>query len=367
MTAMRLVLVALLSLLLGCSPDSGLDPDVSDGPDAIGADDTTINIDIDNPPDGPACPVLEPLIWDSGAETLQIPPDTLSILITLRGEEGDWLTTDHLSGPEGDLVVAGWQEDATSPLCLVCKNRVRVDWSVHSLLAPLAPAAESLVVPGTWQFAASSTGGAPIASGMAKRGSSLPATGVVTLAIHVTGANGLAAEAPELMAAIEKARAIYSQVGVDIQVTWHSAPDVRLDARVESLRADVFAHSQGAARAVPVYLVESLMDDGGTSLAGLSPVVGPANPDVAWSGVVLKVGVDTLGANLAHELGHYLGLWHTYELQAPSIKDPLPDTSPLTTVGDNLMTPAMAGAVLTEGQGVVIRRHPIVAHPNCVP
>ena len=43
---------------------------------------------------------------------------------------------------------------------------------------------------------------------------------------------------------------------------------------------------------------------------GFSPIGGPCDKDDKWSGVVIVAGHPLLGRNLAHEIGHYLGLEH---------------------------------------------------------
>jgi len=64
---------------------------------------------------------------------------------------------------------------------------------------------------------------------------------------------------------------------------------------------------------------------------------------------------ETLGAVLAHELGHYLGLFHVIE--SDGRQDRLPDTSPDQS---NLMqaAPSPEALAITDGQRQAARRHP---------
>ena len=101
-----------------------------------------------------------------------------------------------------------------------------------------------------------------------------------------------------------------------------------------------------------------------------------ARPD----GEDLVLSVDETGTTLAHELGHYLGLFHLSEIpkdgNPPHAHDPIDDTEECretTTFGGcpdafvrNVMTStawATSGAAarrqLTEGQLRVLRRHPL--------
>lgn len=92
----------------------------------------------------------------------------------------------------------------------------------------------------------------------------------------------------------------------------------------------------------------------------------------------LVLDVDGMATSLTHELGHFLGLYHTSELDG-STHDPLAETPECTSPNscddafrDNLMTSAgwLTGVgldekgrrIFTSGQGRVMRRHPL-----CVP
>jgi len=78
-----------------------------------------------------------------------------------------------------------------------------------------------------------------------------------------------------------------------------------------------------------------------------------------------------LGQTLAHEVGHFLGLRHTTEHQGVS-EDPITDTPSCPSPDDayrcrdstNFMFPFALGGdsqtVITDGQGFVLRRSPLV-------
>jgi hypothetical protein len=86
----------------------------------------------------------------------------------------------------------------------------------------------------------------------------------------------------------------------------------------------------------------------------LCDTAGPVR--IAWSG-------SALGRVLAHELGHYLGLYHTVE--ADGTVDQLDDTG---AGADNLMyfEPSVASATgLSATQGQIARRHPLVHAAAC--
>jgi hypothetical protein len=64
---------------------------------------------------------------------------------------------------------------------------------------------------------------------------------------------------------------------------------------------------------------------------------------------------------MAHELGHYLGLFHVTETGLGKIHDPISDTQPFSTT--NLMSTQLSGGEITVEQGKVLRLHPAISHP----
>src|SRR5690606_25797474 len=78
--------------------------------------------------------------------------------------------------------------------------------------------------------------------------------------------------------------------------------------------------------------------------------------------------INGLSTTLAHELGHYLGMYHTSE-RAGNTHDPIADSPECSQdefscseeYTQNLMSSGGGAARwrFTEGQGVVMRRHPL--------
>jgi len=129
--------------------------------------------------------------------------------------------------------------------------------------------------------------------------------------------------------------------------------------------------------AVHLVVVRSL-DDGDGTVAGYSlGLPGPFAADRPTAAVLVSAApfasspgaldTDGLGTTAAHEIGHYLGLYHTSERDGDA-HDPIADT-PECAAGDdacpdasNVMfwTGGGARSRLTAGQGAVMRRHPLV-------
>ena len=105
--------------------------------------------------------------------------------------------------------------------------------------------------------------------------------------------------------------------------------------------------------------------EGGVVLGISAGVPGPAFVGASYrSGVAIAtfneaVGKDYFGSTMAHEVGHYLGLFHSSE-QGGDLHDTLTDT--LDDDSTNLMFWAYSPEeqVISEYQGTVIRSHPLI-------
>lgn len=139
--------------------------------------------------------------------------------------------------------------------------------------------------------------------------------------------------------------------------------------------------------AATLVLVAGLLEKGMPVAAGLSQLAGlPGVPGARASGLAvvfdekqwadaLKLGpdvsyaADIWGIIIAHELGHFMGLWHTDEADG-SLHDPIDDTPPCDKKAEVLepdVCPVQAkylmfwrpkGATVTEGQQKVVRLSP---------
>ncbi len=111
----------------------------------------------------------------------------------------------------------------------------------------------------------------------------------------------------------------------------------------------------------------------GQTIAGVAGrIAGPRRMGTSVSGVMViyqGASAEVLGLVAAHELCHYLGLFHTVE--ANGTHDPIDDTLNCPAQGTNMTCTqpgnlylmhwsATGGARMSDGQGLVIRRHPCV-------
>jgi hypothetical protein len=136
-------------------------------------------------------------------------------------------------------------------------------------------------------------------------------------------------------------------------------------------------------RTLDLFLVSDIVGMSGGVIGFSGAIPGPAlAPPSVQSGVVAAVfndldlgdrqDVTALAQTIAHEAGHYLGLYHTTELSGSS-GDPLVDTpfcstiasAPIASCPDvtDLMFPQLADfdqSNLTPDQAFVLQRHPLV-------
>lgn len=162
----------------------------------------------------------------------------------------------------------------------------------------------------------------------------------------LTGALGIdakiAALHPRIQSAISQLRDIYAAAGIDVEVALRDVPAPQLlvehDAGDAEL-SDLFGSGGHLPMGVNVFLVEQLYRttaEGTQAIAGLAGGIPgpPLQVGGAQSGVAVSLALgpaedDRLGVVIAHELAHFLGLFHTVEAAAPGaepLQDQLDDT-----------------------------------------
>ncbi len=410
MTGISLAVVAALgALAVGCGDDKrgGLadvetieevaaettDPDTAVGPDIAVEPDTAV----ETSPEVVVPAARVELIFDqdatlgfgmSKALEVQVPADVVSITISVIGDEATYYGLAEWVGPNSiALVTPGWTQtdEASGGMCTSCNNRIALSAGAFATIAPNNPSAT--VEAGTHTFTLLGYDGNSPANGpvrvlvhakMATGG--LPATGILDLNLHFTGAQSLSAESaktdPEFQATLESMRTIYSQVGIalgtityrDIDAGYRSIET--LDGEGSDLQA-MFSESDGNSDALNLFFVNELsagqFGGFGVILGIAGGIPGPVAQGSWRSGVAIAIkpiqgvpaGVDT---TMAHEVGHFLGLFHTSEQAffGPQLHDPLPDTP--KNDESFLMFNTGSGNKLSDWQGRVMRANPWVRH-----
>ncbi|GMV44144.1 MAG: hypothetical protein AMXMBFR64_58600 [Myxococcales bacterium] len=272
------------------------------------------------------------------------------LIVVTSGEPAVWHMLAKLVTPQGKPVV----KPSGGFDCIPCQNRVVGTHTVATFLFPTTP--DLAVKSGKYvlRLQASIPGPAAfdpwhgtvdVAILMAK-GDDPPPMAELDLALRFTGSGTLTAEtAPSdarLQQALTELAALYATAGVAIgDVTYAAAPqDLQLIETVtgpESDLAQLLSLATAPAGAVDVFFVDQIhvqKEDGASIVLGIAGgIPGPALvPGTVHSGVAVSTlppfgPVDHLGTVIAHELGHYLGLFHVVEDPAgPYVPDPLADT-----------------------------------------
>ena len=400
--------------------DPGPDTEVADAapPPADGQDGDAADVIVDDTPDvpeveedtGPPPPPFwedlpegyeqahfEDLEVDLDGKTgdidLIVPEGTLSLTVMLTGAPKDvWMRITKLVVPPGFPIV----KSQGTVFCVTCENRVQAAQIVSTALAPNSPSVKFKTQGGKyklgmWQFTVTPLGGSILvtewsgttmnARVLFKMYDGLPTAGTIDLNLFFTGSGEVTAEAapenPRIVEMLTDLQAVYDQVGLTIgEVRYFDAPEgapqtIETTIEVDSDLGQLFQTSLDAPPGINVYFVDEILkteiEDQTTGI-----VLGIAGgiPGPPWlhngsphSGVALS-WFDTAGENdklgevLAHEIGHYLGLYHTTEKDGMSF-DPIEDTE--SDVADNLMFWAFGGGFgLTPGQRFVMLRHPSV-------
>jgi hypothetical protein len=205
-----------------------------------------------------------------------------------------------------------------------------------------------------------------------------PQRGSIDLNLFFTGARGWTAETAQtdetFQAILDEVRDLYAQVNIELgQLNYYDISEefqiIEGAGQPGSNLTRMFEESRFARNdAVNVFFVDELMQGGplggfGVLLGIAGGIPGPTGQvGTPRSGVAIATKANPqiptpMSKVFAHEVGHFLGLYHTAE-QLVGIQDQLDDTD-----GNDpnlLMSAAGDGDKLSEFQGVVMRLNPWV-------
>ena len=334
---------------------------------------------------------------------------TAAFAISVVGEPETFYVIEDLVAPDGSVLLsAGWTQDASNfggaQLCLNCEIRAAAAESAHAVLVPNTPVGKSgsevRLVPGTYRFRVAAF---KLVAGSGFQPPTVqPMDSVVNvkvafqaaevlettplrldLNLHFTGANGITAAVAQddarIQAGIEEMEAAYAQADLVFGEVRYLDLDTLIQT-VESMTGpgnDFEALARLTESSPPGVnlifvreIVESSSPFGGLGvILGVSGgIPGPVGLQGSGRSAVLialeEVSGDSevpgIGHTMAHEVGHYLGLFHSSELPFLGLHDPLPDTP--ENDQQNLMFFSGLGDQLTPQQTTVLRNNPWV-HP----
>jgi hypothetical protein len=320
----------------------------------------------------------------SGEITVEVPEGTESVLFEVRGDRGLYYLSKFTTPSNIELIEGGGFVTRAAR-----EKPGVVDW-----LYPNTPV--RVTEPGEYRLIlrAEQPGGGHVASEsidlLVYSKQRTPQNGCGLHLDFLVDRDAIAAEDMELAidGLVDRLVPMFAQVGteiIDYQIQRISLLSTDVDVSGLDWRATMDAvedavaqaREEGSARDSSLRVVVARSVGGAESLAGYSMgLPGPVAGDRANAAVIIATEVyadsggflnlDGLATTLAHEMGHYLGLYHTSEPNG-QLHDPIPDT-PECTGGicdaaflDNIMTPGQGARryLLTPGQGEVLRRHPL--------
>ena len=327
--------------------------------------------------------------------SVDLPEDVLSLTVLLiEPGERSLLAVTHLTGPDGQRLVdpmpPGYEPSPRDQLvgpfpgAFHSPNRVApTAIGFGGMLAPNNP--DVALTPGEWTLR---IGGAGAQSGqpavtvvevitVIKRGPRLPGCGRLPVHLFFTGARGWTADTgpddPDLQQAINRMRSAYAGVGISLgPITYDDVDAPQMVDATGGPGSEL--HALFALNTYPtgvgVFFVDRLTSPFGGGIGGVSGgVPGPTlHPETPHSGVVVATAIEpspeAIGRVMAHEAGHFLGLFHTVEFTG--LVDQIEDTPEGPADTSNLMFPTVRDddVQLSPGQGWVLQHNASIEAPE---
>jgi len=314
--------------------------------------------------------------------TVEAPEGIQSVLMEIRGGKGLYYLT-KFQTPNGDLI-----EGARYMTRFAREVPGLVDW-----LYPNTPTLQ--MVPGEYKLLlrGETAGGGNLNEDVEIRFYAKKQTGIDTCGIHLDFlVDKQAIDNEQIELGLDRAvvwvNNLYAQRGVrilDYTITPISLPNPHFDvddnATVTSQIDDVLrqARSVGTARPDSLHVVV-VRTIGGSEPSGYAMgLPGPFDADRSNAAVLVSTSaytdsdnlldIDGLSSTIAHEVGHYLGLYHTSESNGAQ-HDPLPDTPECT---GSVCSPEFQKNIMSSGGGAsridlsVDQSFVMKQHPLCVP
>ena len=195
----------------------------------------------------------------------------------------------------------------------------------------------------------------------------------VWLAAGLSVSAATAAADTRLQAILTQLDSILGQQSIRVgDIAYYDVSDPSYDSVTSSAEFSQMLQTTGAATAtrLNLFFVQTALGGGVVGVA--ATVSGPKRNGTTLSGVMsIYTGFSTnvIGLIAAHELGHFLGLYHTVEQTGDH--DFVDDTTDCPAQGTSMDCPtegggylmhwqAVGGTALTPGQGLVLRAHPLL-------
>ncbi len=327
----------------------------------------------------------------SGPITVNLPASAISFeIVGVAADPTVFVQVSKIVDPSGVVIY-----DITSPTDILKYGGARR--GSFSVLLPNTPTLA--FAPGMWTFYLQSSlvDTTVDVQVIYKTSTTSPGAGTIDANLFFVGLPNLSAKSaptdPNFQTILSTVRSLYSQVGVTlgnltyIDITGADAARFTvLDGFDLASLLQLSNHPQARKEAVNIFLVYEICYPGCGGVGGIDGSI-PATPirGTGESGLVVQMadfpnGLETLGIVFAHEMGHWLGLFHTTEVSGLQF-DPLPDTPectrvPYDTDNNRIVTVQecinldatnvmfwtggnVPNTVLTPDQGFVMLRNPV--------
>ena len=366
---MKRYLIASMTLYLACQADSDIYFDQVPEPQSI----SELTVAEHN----------EQLTLENGKVQweFQIPAQTQSFTLYVDGLDGAEYLITELESPDGVLVRSeATSQEAASGLGLAAApffsaNRSVGDHGGTSILVPNDPRIK--VTQGNWRATLQSTQSSQHSvrvKRLEQQATGRPKSIRIPLNIYLSGAGGInednCADHPRMQRALTELTSIFSRVSIDIiPVQFFQISDefqIIEDFTLHNDQGLSLLRSAQDQEGINLFIIERFESDEAVlgTVGGVSAAI-PGDPHAGgrFSGVVVATSfsedepqTDLLGLTIAHEIGHFLGLFHTEE--AAGFEDNIEDTN--TESPNNLMhhLSQLGFDQLTAQQGMVLRSHP---------
>lgn len=287
-------------------------------------------------PPAPSKPYTELVnIPAAGPWALTIPADVVSFqLVAVTSSSTTAVAIDNLVRPDNTTIAGSLDvfQGMTSPFRLI-------EHEGHgSALVPQNSKVAHQPTPGTWRFNVTATP-ASVRGWMrrAPGGESTVTSSVFDLDIYIAGnlQAGLSASTAQghsdMVALLSQIQSYWTAHGLSIgQVVYHDISSQYLNIADRDVLAQMFANETsqvGRAGALAIFFVRDLLGGNAVGISGGIPGA-MGLPGTGGSGVALawqSGRMDMNGDILAHELGHFVGLYHVTETDG-SLNDVVDDT-----------------------------------------